>query len=264
MRRVLVSALTALIAVALGSAVYADESSDLEAFRAANHLYETGNYEEAARSYQHLVGLGYEDATLYYNLGNAYYKMDDLGRAALNYLRARRLAPYDGDIDTNLALVRQQMESPVSQEEAPSSLAKLAEQTPWVSYNVAAGLSLAGWIVLTLAGGAMAWSERARTSIATRRVAIAALAGMVMFGCLAVGHHLSRQHWERTAVITAETTEVSAGPGDRYVSQFELEAGHEVRLIETRGAWSKISIQSTDLQGWIPSWHAETVLRRDS
>ena len=53
------------------------------------------NYEEAARTYQHLVGLGYEDATLYYNLANAYYKSEDMGRAILNYLRARRLAPFD-------------------------------------------------------------------------------------------------------------------------------------------------------------------------
>ena len=80
MRLSLVAGLILMVALSARSVVYADESTDLAAFNAANSLYEAGSYEEAARSYQHLVGLGYEDATLYYNLGNAYYKMDEIGR----------------------------------------------------------------------------------------------------------------------------------------------------------------------------------------
>ena len=75
---------------------------------ATNALYEDGRYEQAARSFQQLVDKGYGDPVLYYNLGNAYFKQGDIGRAILNYLRAERLAPRDDDIRTNLDFARSQ------------------------------------------------------------------------------------------------------------------------------------------------------------
>ena len=55
-----------------------------------------------------LIDLGYSDATLYFNLGNAYLESDDLGRAILSYLRALALTPRDTDVSTNLDLARSQ------------------------------------------------------------------------------------------------------------------------------------------------------------
>ncbi len=259
MRLSLVAGLILVVALSARSVVYADESTDLAAFSAANSLYEAGSYEEAARSYQHLVGLGYEDATLYYNLGNAYYKMDEIGRAVLSYMRARRLAPYDRDIQTNLALARQAVESAVAREAPIPVIVEFAELLPWVSYNLAAGLALTCWIVLAAFGVACIWSARTRASIPVRRVAVAAVIGLVAFGCLAVGHQLSRQHWESVAVITVGPAEVQAGPGSRYPTRFKLNAGHEVRLAESRGGWARISIPTTEMQGWIPAAYVETV-----
>ena len=96
-------------AIIMSGTVSADESVDMDLFRAANLLYESGDFEEAALSYERLVRLGYEDATLYYNLANAYYRNEDDGRAMLNYLRARRIAPFDEDIAANLSLTREKV-----------------------------------------------------------------------------------------------------------------------------------------------------------
>ena len=261
MRLLLAATLVLVIALSIPPVVSAarPQPTDLDTFAAANSLYEAGNYDEAARIYQHLVELGYEDATLYYNLGNAYYKNDDVGRAVLNYMRARSMAPYDQDIQTNLALARQEIESPVVRDAPLPMIVEFAELLPWVSFDLAAGLALACWIVLVSTGAACIWSARVRASILARRVAIATVIGLAAFGSLAVGHQLSRQHWETVAVITVGTTEVHAGPSSRYPSKFKLNSGHEVRLAESRGGWSKVAIPTTDLRGWVPSANIELV-----
>lgn len=52
--------------------------------------------------YQKVESSGLESSALYYNLGNAYFKSGDLGRAILYYHRAKRLNPSDPDILSNL------------------------------------------------------------------------------------------------------------------------------------------------------------------
>ena len=74
-----------------------------KAFVQAEILYQEGSFEEAARVYEEVSTLGFEDAVVYYNLGNAYFKAGHLGRAVLNYERALVLMPQDDDIITNLA-----------------------------------------------------------------------------------------------------------------------------------------------------------------
>ena len=90
-----------------GNAV-AQALSAAELMTDANERYSRGEYSEAVQQYESLIGDGFRDSALYYNLGNAYSQQEDLGRAILNYLRAARLSPRDPDINANLVLVRSQ------------------------------------------------------------------------------------------------------------------------------------------------------------
>ena len=94
------------------SAVFA-EANDL--FRQANELRSTDPrqamdlYRRSALRYEHLIGeLGLRNSKLYYNLGNAYYQLDDIGRAIVNYRRAERLDPGDANLLRNLEHARAQ------------------------------------------------------------------------------------------------------------------------------------------------------------
>ena len=73
-------------------------------FEQANKLYEQEQYLEAIKNYEEIVNNGYESWELYYNLGNAYYKVRQLGKTILNYERAQRLAPENEDIKFNLEI----------------------------------------------------------------------------------------------------------------------------------------------------------------
>ena len=74
----------------------------LQSFQAANQLYADGKFAEAAAIYEKLVE-SKPSAEIYYNLGNAYFKEKQLGKAILNYERAKRLVPRDGDVRSNLS-----------------------------------------------------------------------------------------------------------------------------------------------------------------
>ena len=94
-----------LFAAVAGEAM-AQEPPALGRLAAANQRYERGEFTEAVQHYEAVIGMGYRDPVVYYNLGNAYLESGDLGRAILNYLRAEELSPRDPDIFENLAVAR--------------------------------------------------------------------------------------------------------------------------------------------------------------
>ena len=106
-RRLFISLVVAFgVFASLTGGAMAQEPSGPEMMAVANQRFERGEFAEAAQQYEALIGLGYQDAAVYYNLGNAYMEDGDLGRAILNYLRAEELSPRDPDIMANLALAR--------------------------------------------------------------------------------------------------------------------------------------------------------------
>ncbi|MCD8186320.1 MAG: tetratricopeptide repeat protein [Rikenellaceae bacterium] len=70
----------------------------------ANSAYTGGDYPEAILHYDSIRAQGYVSARLYYNLANAYYKDNQIGKAILNYNKALRLDPGNDDIKHNLAI----------------------------------------------------------------------------------------------------------------------------------------------------------------
>ena len=71
----------------------------------ADSAYAQEHYQQAAHLYEELLKQGVS-ADLYYNLGNSYYRMDNMTKAVLNYERASLLSPSDKDIRLNLQLAR--------------------------------------------------------------------------------------------------------------------------------------------------------------
>ena len=71
----------------------------------ADKAYAAEHYQQAIADYEELLKQG-ANADIYYNLGNAYYRTNNLTRAIINYERAALLAPGDADVRFNLQLAR--------------------------------------------------------------------------------------------------------------------------------------------------------------
>lgn len=71
-------------------------------FEKANSFYEKQHYDSAAQCYEKAVETGMQNSQLFYNLGNAYFRLHKLGLAILYYEKALKLSPKDKDIQANI------------------------------------------------------------------------------------------------------------------------------------------------------------------
>ena len=227
-----------------------------EPLAAANQHYEAGEYEHAVEAYQSIVDAGVMDGALFYNLGNAYFKSGDLGRAILNYRRAQRWLPRDPDVAANLQLARAQTKDRL-EAEAGSDLAHLVERllVEWTTLDEAAAVALGLWVLCCALIMAGTVRPRARRALS---YGIAAVAMLLALSVMSVGMRVFGERGRWPAVIVTDSVEVRSGPGVDYLTEFTLHAGTEVHIIEGRAGWVRLALPG-DLQGWAPGETVERV-----
>ena len=93
-----------LMFVAATQVAFADESH----FAKANKELSAGDFKAAIADYEAMVAAREWSPNLFYNLGNAYFRVHDFGRAILNYKRALQIDPHHPEAEANLRLVRDQ------------------------------------------------------------------------------------------------------------------------------------------------------------
>ena len=75
-------------------------------FEDGNRSMGEGNYKDAIQAYESILELGYETGDLYYNLGNAYYRLHSIGLSTWAYYNALSMKPRDKDIIHNLQVTQ--------------------------------------------------------------------------------------------------------------------------------------------------------------
>jgi SH3-like domain-containing protein len=225
------------------------------AFREANVLYADGRYAEAAALYEAILAGGFLNADVYYNLGNALYMEGDIAGAVLGYERALRLDGSHEDASANLEFVREQLadrqvrvggtfSDVLDRFFRRASVARLAIIVSLL-YFLAAGALILG----VLRGVFTPWLMRCIVVV----LALFLVAGSVL------AFRVHRTSAVREAVITVADVPVRTGPGDDFVLEFRLHEGTKVRLRESRDDWARVSVEGTDLEGWLPERTLEEI-----
>lgn len=229
-----------------------DEVSPTEAMQVGNSRYESGDYSEAVEIYETITDAGVQNSSLYFNLGNAYFKNGDLGRAILNYRRAQYLDPRDSAIAQNLTIARLQTIDRLDDSAAGglANLIQIAEE--WLTLGEAAVLALLLWLVT---------SALLTVAILSRRVRkyalwAAAVPGFfLLVGLLSMANRTYTASTTPPAVIVAQQVDVTSGPGSSndYVVEFTLHSGAEVRITDRRPDWRQIALPGESFKGWVPA-----------
>jgi hypothetical protein len=235
-----------------------DRNADIQAINAANQLYQAGHYPEAAQVYEGLISQGLTDSTLYYNLGNSYFQMGDLGMAILNYQRAALSSPRDADIRANLELVSAQA-GLMPPDLAPGPLFSLANWSrSWLTMNETALLTLGMWFTFSLLLIVYLQTKPGSLRAGIRHTTWIALF-LVLLSVFTLGTRLYTERRLTEGVIIAPTVSVSASPDGELTTDLQLPGGTAVSLLEVRGEWAHMALPGRSVEGWVPIESIETL-----
>ncbi len=252
------AAVTALGALWLLLLAAAPAEAQSAFFDEGNRLYQAGDFEGALDRYRRILDEGLESGELYYNIGNAHFRLGELAPAILNYERARHLMPGDDDLLANLALAR----SMTADDITPQPRFWLFRAAGWwVGLLPRAALI---WLValawVTAFAGAAVVVLRPRPGLAAlaRRAALAAAAATVVLGVNLVVRELGLGAAEE-AIVMAEEAQVQSAPSDDTALQiFAVHAGTKVAVDRRADEWVEIALEDGAV-GWMRAAQLELV-----
>lgn len=216
-------------------------------YRDAHVFYQNEDYQSARDTYAQMTQAGIQDPDLFYNLGNAHFKLGELGRAALAYYRALKWDPNHADARHNLQLVNQLRQDPPIEGELES---------PFLWLQV---------LVLAIPFGVLFWSTVLLFSLSGLcglRLVLGSfsrpLAYVLVFGCLfgmLLGYATYAQHAhfhrQDLAVVIKKKVNVMAGPSQSEARSFEIHEAIRVQILDTRGEWLRVRL-ANGFNGWVP------------
>ena len=216
-------------------------------FIEAQQAYDAEEIDTAIEKYQALLGSGLADPTIFFNLGNAYYRNGELGQAMLNYQRAAHLSPSDPDIAANINFTAQRTGANIPQLPLQQKFASLLSTGTWASLATLGFWAAALMLILRL------YFPRLKQQLGT--IAIYCLFLTVL---AAVGTSLKHSYDTQTRLVTL-ATEVKAlfAPLENSTAHFSLPEGSIATFVEKSGSW--IRIQSGKESGWIRLNSCETI-----
>ena len=211
-------------------------------FQQANTLYNEGKYQEAINLYQSILDKGEHSAELYFNLGNAHYKLNNIAPSIYNYEKALQLKPNDKDIINNLAYAKN-MTIDVIEAVPEIGFSKLVKSIitifptdVWAIISITSMFAFALFFLLYYFSYA---TNKKRfmflSSLITVIVAVVTLFFAFQKNAIDVK--------SKPAIVFAKEVRLKTEPNLRSEDAFELHEGAKVNILETFEAeWVKVKI----------------------
>ncbi len=248
-----ISSLCLALILCMGAALLSTRASAEtvdQAYAAAMKHHYAGRYKQAVTGLERVLAIPVQHADLHYNLGCAYFRLGQQGRAIYHFERALRLDPAGEDARFNLETVRAMVAARVKDE------IKGASDEAWWA-RLAGGVSAGSWAVLFL----VCWWLVFAILFALRYLDPGPLrsgliAGDVFIGLLALvcGLLLAARIWgtdvARSGIVLPDRLAVKEGPDTATKSTFKVHAGLRVRVQAEEGGWLRIRL-ANGLEGWV-------------
>ncbi len=223
-----------------GPARAASDSAS-SAFDAANKLYAQGKFSEAAGAYEKLLQSGQTSAAVFFNLGNAWFKAGQVGRAIAAYHQAEQITPRDPDVQANLQFARNQVQGLTLTVPAWKRwLAKLSLN----EWTVLAGAVLWLWFLLLIL---LQWRPSLRPALRLYSVSLGVLTALA---CALLAVTWSEHRSMLAAIVVAKEVPVRQGPLDESQTTFTLHDGAELQVLDRKDDWLQVETGPRRI-GWL-------------
>ncbi len=218
-------------------------------FDQATTAYNTGEYEKAIALYKDILENGAHSAAVYYNLGNSYYKLNQIAESVYFYEKALLLSPNDREIKINLSYA-QNMTLDAIGTVPETGISKLYKNiTGKLTFDQWAYLAVGAmfaFILLYIAFYYSNYSARKRWSFIGSLLALFICIIAVLFAFIQQRDFSAKQ----PAIIFAEESTIKAEPNETGQQVFLLHEGTKVDILEELNEWNKIRL-ADGKTGWM-------------
>ena len=224
----------------------------------ADKAYQENDFASAIEQYEAILDAGQESAAIYYNLGNSYYKSENIAKAILNYERALLLNPGDADTRFNLELAKSKTIDKVTPTSEVfivtwvRSLTNMMSEAAWSKLAILSFILVLVGLLLYIFG----------KKLAVRKVGFI---GAVVFILVCVAANLFADAQKeklvvRTgAIVMSPTVTVRSTPNESGTELFVLHEGTKI-FVEDNAmkGWKEIRLEDGN-KGWVPTESIEVI-----
>ena len=254
MKRILELIIVAVMALLpLGSGFSSEPRTEEELFFRSNQAYKEGNFSKAIEGYRELIRSGMKSGHLYYNLGNACFRLNNLGKAILYYERAHLFIPRDADLNFNLGYARDQ-----TQDALPQSRSFIGLTFFWLD-----SLSRSELVLCFAVVNLIIWLVLLARLFHRPEWTYYLIFFLLILWLLAgssLGLKWYQEATDNRAVIIEEEINVLAGPDSNDTVLFQLHEGTIVCHERSEDGWSLIRLPD-EKRGWVRAGTVERIIR---
>lgn len=215
----------------------------------AEKAYDSKKYKVAIENYEKLVKNGFKSYQLYFNLGNSYYRNNDLGKAIYYYELARKVEPNDEDIRINLGIASAKTIDKIDSKE--NFFISAVRTNLLSSFSTAAW----GWLsIFCLSFAVVLFFVFVNSGVFLIKRISFILAGILFvsfFVTYLLGYSAVKARYEnKFAIILSKEIKIMNEPTAMAKVKFNLHEGTKIRVVENNGDWLLIKLDNGN-EGWV-------------
>lgn len=247
---------TIILLLLINVGLYAQPDSLLQQYTEANNKYKENKFDEAIVLYKSVLASGYEASEVYYNLGNSYFKQNEIAKSILNYERALELSPSDNDVLNNLEYANMFVKDEFNKvpdfifDKFYSSILHLFSSDAWAIISIITFIIMLGLIVWFLFSNIILCRKTAfYLSILFLFISISSV-----FFSYKTKDLLTKPH----SAIIMEINTIKSSPEKSGTELFIINPGVKVKIKEEYNNWFEIILPNGKI-GWIKSNFIEII-----
>ena len=220
-----------------------------QVFEKANSLYNNESYSDAIKEYQKILSSGNHSLSIYFNLANAHYKLNQIGQSIYYYEKALQLDSQNDDVLTNLVFANNMRIDKI--EVIPSTgFSKIFSSiVNTFSFNTWAICAVIFMILFVL--NFVAYSQSSFTKRKRYFFMISMFSFFISILTVAFAYQQEKSTIkEKYAIVFAKESLVKSEPKLNSNEAFELHEGTKVKVLEIFEGWTKIKLTNGSV-GWI-------------